>query len=60
MDRRWIAGLSWLFIAWSCQAQDGGKADRPTPEQARQEAARWSHTAAVSYTHLTLPTIYSV
>lgn len=45
MDRRWIAGLSWLFIAWTCQAQDGGKADRPTPEQARQEAARWSHTA---------------
>lgn len=34
-----------LFITWSCQAQDGGEADRPTPDQARQEAARWSRTA---------------
>ncbi|MDR3016804.1 MAG: peptidase S41 [Delftia acidovorans] len=45
MHHRPAAGLTCLFIALACHAQDGGKQTRPTPEEARQEARRWSRTA---------------
>lgn len=45
MHHRLAAGLSLLFIAFACHTQDGDTDPRPTPEQAREEAQRWSRTA---------------
>lgn len=45
MHHRLAAGLSLLFIAFNCHAQDGDEQARPTPEDARKEAERWSRTA---------------
>lgn len=45
MHHRLAAGLSLLSIAFACHAQDGDTDPRPTPEQAREEAQRWSRTA---------------
>ena len=41
-------------------ASTGGKIDLVKPKETGGEIVKVSGTAAVSYTHLTLPTIYSV
>ena len=49
-----------MSLSWSAGAQDAEQVDLEALGAEAQDAAEEADDAAVSYTHLTLPTIYSV
>ena len=52
------AAPPWMEVGWSSRREGGSRS--AGPDHARRPGALSTTRAAVSYTHLTLPTIYSV